>query len=113
MSHVRVFEGQRGTGENGNVREAGCEVKEGRREVSKSNEKSCRKGTREKERGSGLQLPAVQRGRAMVFIRFRVDGDKCTLRTSVSKKGGKEREKLVKSKFSRQQTARRRKQRVQ
>ena len=49
MSHVRVFEGQRGTGENGNVQEAGCEVEEGRREVSKSNKKLSERHAREGE----------------------------------------------------------------
>jgi len=35
----------------------------------------CRKGMQEKERGSGPQLPSVQQGRVMIFIRFRVDRD--------------------------------------
>jgi len=36
-------------GENRNVREAGCEVEEGRREVSKSNEKLSERHAREGE----------------------------------------------------------------
>jgi len=49
MLHVRVFEGQCGMGENGNIRKAGCEVKERWCEVSKSIEQLLEGHARERE----------------------------------------------------------------
>jgi len=46
---VRVFDGQRSTGENGNIQEMGCKVEEGRCEVLKSNEQLSEGHAREGE----------------------------------------------------------------
>jgi len=86
---MRVFEGQHGTGENGNVREAGCEVKEGRREVLKLNEKLSERHVREGEgKWAAVASCSARLGNGIYMVLSR-QGQFVLLCARVSKRGKK------------------------
>jgi len=81
-----------------------------KREESGNEAKEVDRAHERKGGEAGPQLPAFQRGQATVFIRFRIERDRCMLRATMSAKGGEGRKIIVKLESYRRQGARRRKQ---
>jgi len=94
-------------GENGNVQEAGCEVKEGQCEMSKLNKRLLEGHASEKRGEVGRSCLLFSKARQWYLYGSKSTGTVCTLCTRVSKQG-KKRLKRVKFKLTWQQTTRRR-----